>query len=101
MLFQVGAIQAAATGVLGLTLAVIGIYGLISYRTAQRSREIGIRLALGAQARDVRTLVLQQGGRLAVTGIGVGLAIALAFRAGVVAHSDASSARSIRSRSAA
>ncbi len=79
LLFQVGAIQAAATGVLGLTLAIIGIYGLVSYRTAQRSREIGIRLALGAQARDVRTLVLQQGGRLAVIGIAAGLAIALAF----------------------
>jgi ABC-type antimicrobial peptide transport system permease subunit len=65
--------------VLGLTLAVIGIYGLISYRTAQRSREIGIRLALGAQARDVRTLVLQQGSRLALLGIAVGLMIALGF----------------------
>ncbi|HEX5215823.1 MAG TPA: ABC transporter permease [Vicinamibacterales bacterium] len=79
VVFQVGAIQAAATGLLGLTLAIIGIYGLISYRTAQRSREIGIRLALGAQARDVRTLVLQQGGRLAITGIAVGLAIAIVF----------------------
>ena len=79
VLFQVGAIQAAATGVLGLTLAIIGIYGLISYRTAQRSREIGIRLALGAQAGDVRKLVLQQGGRLAITGIAAGLAIAIVF----------------------
>jgi putative ABC transport system permease protein len=79
VLFQVGAIQAAATGVLGLTLAVIGIYGLVSYRTVQRSREIGIRLALGAQARDVRTLVLQQGGRLVVAGVFAGLAVAAIF----------------------
>jgi len=79
VLFSVGAIQAAATGVLGLTLAVIGIYGLISYRTAQRARELGIRLALGAQTRDVRALVLQQGGRLALLGIALGLTIALGF----------------------
>jgi predicted permease len=79
VLFRAGAIQATAMGVLGLILAVVGMYGLVSYRTAQRSREIGIRLALGAQPRDVRGIVLRQGVAVAAWGIAIGLALAGGF----------------------
>ena len=77
LLFRVGAIQAASLGGLGLVLAVIGVYGVVSYRAAQRAREIGIRVALGAPPSDVRALVLRQGVVLVSAGMAVGLAAML------------------------
>lgn len=62
---------------LALVLAIVGLYGLISYSVAQRTRELGIRIALGAQQQDVMRLVLGEGGRLTLLGVLFGLGAAL------------------------
>ena len=76
LLFRVGTLQAAAMGVLGLLLAVVGVYGVVSYGASQRTREMGIRLALGADPAVVRGLVLRQGATLVIGGIVCGLFVA-------------------------
>lgn len=61
-------------GAMALALGVIGIYGVISYTVSQREREIGIRLALGAQGGDVLQMVLRQGAKMALFGVAIGMA---------------------------
>jgi ABC-type antimicrobial peptide transport system permease subunit len=68
-------------GFIALVLAAVGLYGVIAYDIAQRMREMGVRVALGAQASDIRRLVLWQGLRVATIGAALGtLAAALAAK---------------------
>jgi hypothetical protein len=79
LMFKIGARQAGALGLLGLALAVIGVCGVVAYGAAMRRREIGIRMALGAQPVSVIRLVLRQGVLLVGAGTIAGIAGALAM----------------------
>jgi putative ABC transport system permease protein len=74
---RMGAALLSIFGGLALLLAMIGVYGVMSYSVTQRAQELGIRMALGAQARDVLFLVLKQGMVLAAGGVALGVILAL------------------------
>jgi len=78
-IFQVGAILAAALGLLGLTLAVVGVYGVVSFAASQRTHEIGIRMAVGADRRDILRLMLRQGLVPVAGGVVAGVLLAWAL----------------------
>jgi putative ABC transport system permease protein len=74
--WQLGATMFSLFGVLALVLAAIGLYSIISYSVAQRMREMGIRVALGARAGDVVGMVMSEGMRLTLVGLAIGAALA-------------------------
>jgi predicted permease len=72
--YRLGAYLSGAMGLVGLALAVVGVFGVVSYAAGQRTREIGIRMALGADTHDVLRLVLGQGVALVASGVLAGIA---------------------------
>jgi len=76
-LARMGAMFASILGTLGLMLAVVGVYGVVSYAVALRTQEIGVRMALGAQSGSVLAMILRQGVTLAGYGLVIGLALSL------------------------
>ena len=76
-IFNVLITTVAALGLMGLGLAIVGLYGLVAYAASRRTREIGIRMAIGADERAVRRMVLGQGFVLAVVGLALGLVASL------------------------
>jgi predicted permease len=76
---RLGAIVTTALGLMALLLSAIGVYGVIAYMVAQRKREIGVRIAFGARARDVVSLILRGALGIAVPGLVIGLVLAFGF----------------------
>jgi len=78
-LFKLGAGLAAAMGIVGLVLAIIGVYGVVSYTATQQTHEIGIRLALGARPGQILRMIFRQGVRIVVPGTVIGVLAAFAI----------------------
>jgi predicted permease len=78
MIYKLGAGLAGVLGGLGLLLSVVGVYGVISYSAAQRTQEIGVRMALGARPSDILYMVLRQGSVIVGGGLALGLLCSLA-----------------------
>jgi putative ABC transport system permease protein len=85
LVFQIGAALAALLGILGLILAIVGVYGVVSYSANQKTHEIGLRMALGAQPADILKIILRDG--LVIIGIGLAVGVSLALAAGHVVGS--------------
>jgi predicted permease len=81
--FRMGTRFAGALGLLGLVLAIVGVYGVISYAAAQRTHEIGVRMAMGADRRDILKMVLRQGAILVGIGVAVGVGLTLVLARGI------------------
>jgi predicted permease len=81
MPLRFGAVLAGAQGLLGLLLAAMGLYGVVSYIVSQRTREIGVRVALGARRFDIFRLVVRDGIRLTLIGLAIGFLVSLGFTA--------------------
>src|SRR5262249_46546827 len=79
--YEVVALNLGVFGVLALVIAFAGLYGLIAYQTAVRTREIGIRVALGANPRDILILMLNEGLRLVFIGVAAGVPASIAVAA--------------------
>jgi putative ABC transport system permease protein len=73
---EVGALLASLLGLLAALVAVVGVYGVVSYAVSQRTRELGVRVALGAQRGDIVRLVFRQGLVPVATGAAIGMALA-------------------------
>ena len=78
LVYRIGAGLAAVLGVLGLILAIVGVYGVVSYAASQKTHEIGVRMALGAQPTDILKMVFGEGLFIVAIGLAVGIAMALA-----------------------
>ena len=76
--FRATAALAGALGIVGLILTILGVYGVVAYRTSWRTREIGIRMALGARRGEVLALIVREGAMTALIGIAIGIPAALA-----------------------
>ena len=74
---RLGATVLGVLGLIALVMSSVGVYGVIAYAVSRRTREIGIRVALGAQRRDVVMMVVRQGVNLVAIGVGIGLVLAL------------------------
>ena len=78
LFYKIGAVLAAVLGFLGLVLAIVGVYGVVSYVASQKTHEIGVRMALGAQPLDILGMIFREGFLIVAVGLVVGIAGALA-----------------------
>jgi predicted permease len=85
LFYKIGAVLAALLGMLGLVLAIVGVYGVVSYAATQKTHEIGVRMALGAQPADILKMIFREG--LLIVGIGLVVGVAGALAAGKVVGS--------------
>jgi putative ABC transport system permease protein len=79
LLYRIGATLAASLGILGFVLAIVGVYGVVSYSACQRTHEIGVRMALGAEPTEVMRMIFRQGTFVVSAGLLVGIAAAAAI----------------------
>jgi ABC-type antimicrobial peptide transport system permease subunit len=76
LMFRLGTGLATSFGLLGLALAIVGVFGVVAYGASQRTREMAVRLALGATARDIHREVLRMGGVVVGAGLAIGVVLA-------------------------